>query len=238
MIKRQKLLINLVIFFTCLFIIQAIKNFTLFRSFIPSALFWLFLQYRTRIKSRALRTISLPILVVASLPLAYLAVIRIAADNERYQLENIVTTTQVTAGWLRTVSEMEGGSGYNLGEFDGTWLGLLRKFPRATWLGLFQPHIWQATNPVMLLSAIEATFFLWLTFRILLRTRPIRLYKTFLDNPVLVFCLMFAVVLAYGVAVSSYVFGTLVRYRIPMMPFYLAMLYIVRYKLRGEVKIF
>jgi hypothetical protein len=42
-------------------------------------------------------------------------------------------------------------------------------------------------------------------------------------------CLVFAISFSFGVGVNSYNFGTLVRYKIPMMPFYVSGLYILRY---------
>ena len=41
------------------------------------------------------------------------------------------------------------------------------------------------------------------------------------------FCFIFAITFAFAVGISSYNFGTLVRYKIPFMPFYLSGLFIM-----------
>ena len=237
LIRRRKIILNLIIIFIALNIIRIIKIYIL-QAFLPAAFLWLFLEYRASIKSRSLRIVSFPIVIALAVPFAYLALIQVTADNERYQLENIVSTTQVTADWLATVSERQGGSGYSLGEISYTPLGLLSAAPRAVWLGMFQPHPWQATNPVMLLSAIEATFFLFLTIKIIFQVSIFRLIRVSLEHPIIPFCLLFSLVLSFGVAIASFNFGTLVRYRIPMMPYYLSMLYIIQFTTRGKQSLY
>jgi hypothetical protein len=46
--------------------------------------------------------------------------------------------------------------------------------------------------------------------------------------PVLTMCFVFSLIFAISVGISSGNFGTLVRYKIPLMPFYLSGLYILQ----------
>lgn len=237
LIKGEKTLNHILILLLCVFVLRSIKVYFLI-SFLPAAFMWYFLQYRSRIKSPAVRAIALPFVLAISFIVGIFGVRYVTADQERYQLENLAQTTNTTAQWLKQVSDKEGGSGYYLGELDGSILGYLRLAPQALWLGLFQPHPWQARNPVMLLSAFEATFFLLLTLRIIWQVGFLRLYRIFLENPILIFCLLFSLFFAYAAAVNSANYGTMVRYRMPMLPFYLAMLYIIRYRVNGSVKLY
>lgn len=238
LICRKNIVRNLVILFFCAWIIQSIKIYIIL-CFLPAMLFWLFMQYRANIKNKALRIISFPFILAIAIPCAYFAMIQLTADNARFQLENIAATTQESAEWLETVSKLQGGSVYTLGEFDGTLTGMFQKFPRAVWLGLFQPHPWQAgLNPVRLLSSIEATLILILTLLTLYQVGLFHIYTLFLRKPVLIFMLVFCLIFAFGVALACNNYGTLVRYRIPQIPFFLAMLYIIRYELRKSVKLY
>ncbi|GAB4402033.1 MAG: hypothetical protein OHK0053_25550 [Microscillaceae bacterium] len=238
LIKGRNVLVNVGILLVSIFIIRAIKVYII-SIFLPAMLLWLFLQYRTKIRSALVRAIALPFLIAVALPFAYLAFVQITADNERYKLENLAATAEVTADWLKTMSEIDRGSGYSLGQSDFSPAGMAAVFPQAIWLGLFQPHPWQAGfNPVMLLAALEASFFLYITLRILFTTNLFRLYSIFFQHPVLLFCLLFCVVFAGGVALASSNYGTMVRYRIPLQPFYLSMLYIIRYQLNNSTKLF
>ncbi|WP_299458558.1 hypothetical protein [uncultured Microscilla sp.] len=236
-ILRRKMLQNVLLLLLGAWVSNAIKQYVLL-IFLPSALLWLFLQYRNRIKSRPLRIIMLPILMSIALPMGLLAVTQITGEQSQYNLDQVAKNTKINADWLGYVSEQQGGSGYSLGELDGTIGNMLIKFPQAVWLALFRPYLWEARNPFMLLSALESLFFLLLTFKVLLSVNLGRLVNTFVAHPVLVFSLAFTLVLAFASAISSNNFGTVVRYKIPFMPFYLASLYVLRYKLKNNRKLF
>lgn len=226
-IKRKKFIPNAILIFLCILIIQAIKVYILL-CFLPAAFLWIFMAYRANIKSGLLRFVSLPLVIIMAVPLSYQAVRKITEDNKRYQLENITATTQITATWLKQVGTMQGGSVYSLGEFDGTWSNMLAKAPQAIVVTLYRPFIWEARNPVMLLSALEAAFFLFLTLKIFWEIKIVRLFTIVSQQPVLLFCLIFAFTFSFAVGISSYNFGTLVRYKIPMMPFLLSALYAIQ----------
>jgi hypothetical protein len=235
-ILRKKVLLNVFGVIVFSLILQAIK-FYILGSFLVAGMLWLFLQYRTYIKSSTLRAIALPFVILMAFPIILIGLQRLATDK-RYSLENIASTAKTTTDWLKYVAEKEGGSVYNLGENDGTMAGLVRLAPAGLWLGLFQPHPWQARNPVMALSALEAFVFLFLTFKILFQIGIIKFYNLLLSEPITFGCLVFAVLIAVGAAITSANYGTMVRYRVPMMPFYLSMLYILRYKINGNIKLF
>jgi hypothetical protein len=48
-------------------------------------------------------------------------------------------------------------------------------------------------------------------------------------DPNLTFCLVFSIIFAFAVGISSYNFGALSRYKIPCLPFYAAALVILLY---------
>ena len=91
--------------------------------------------------------------------------------------------------------------------------------PQAVNISLFRPYLWEVSNPLMLLSALEGLVFLFLTLYLLVRIRW-KLF-TYLRMPNVLFCLIFALVFAFAVGVSTFNFGTLSRYKIPMMPYYM-----------------
>lgn len=227
LINRKNIISNIIILMVSLIVIKAIKVYILL-CFLPAAFFWVFLEYRARITSRALQFLALPFTIVASIPLGYYAIVKVTEDNARYQLENIATTTQVTAEWLTQMGNVSNGSVYSLGEFDGSFGSMLSKFPQAVVVTLYRPFLWEVRNPVMLLSALESLFFLYLTIQMFRNFKFRVLLKMLNDQPVLLFCFVFSITFAFAVGISSYNFGTLVRYKIPMMPFFLSALYIIQ----------
>jgi hypothetical protein len=56
-------------------------------------------------------------------------------------------------------------------------------------------------------------------------------------NPDVMFCLVFAISFAFAVGVSTFNFGTLVRYKIPLMPFYGMALLVLYHLSKSERKL-
>jgi hypothetical protein len=113
----------------------------------------------------------------------------------------------------------DAGSGYTLGELDGSFQSMIALFPQAVNVSLFRPYLWEARNPLMFMSSIEASILLVITF-VLFATKPMRSFRALAD-PNILFCLLFSITFAFAVGVSTFNFGTLTRYRIPLLPFYL-----------------
>lgn len=160
--------------------------------------------------------------------MALFAMSQLAAADERFNLDKIGEQSKITADYLQQVSKTEQGSGYNIGAQDGTLSGMAKLAPQAIVVALFRPFLWEARNPTMLLSALEATYFLLLTVRIFWRVGFFKTLSAISSVPVLTMCFVFSLIFAISVGISSGNFGTLVRYKIPLMPFYLSGLYILQ----------
>lgn len=208
-------------------VIYAMKIYILL-AFMPPALLWVFNESTRSIRSKALRIAAKPLFLSAGLFVAGYAFVQIAAADARFDIDKIGAQSKLTAEYLQGVSKTEQGSGYNIGEQDGTLGGMAKLAPQALVVALFRPFLWEARNPTMLLSALEATYFLVLTLRILWRVGVLRSLAIIGSTPVLTLCFVFSLVFAISVGISSGNFGTLVRYKIPLMPFYLSGLYIMQ----------
>ena len=207
-------------------VIFAMKTYILL-AFMPPALLWVFNESTRDIQSTALRLVAKPLFFSVGLLVAGYAFVQISAADARFDVEKIGAQSKLTAEYLQGVSKTEQGSGYNIGEQDGTLGGMAKLAPQALVVALFRPFLWEAHNPTMALSALEATYFLVLTLRILWRVGVFKTLSLISSTPVLTLCFVFSLVFAISVGISSGNFGTLVRYKIPLMPFYLSGLYIM-----------
>jgi hypothetical protein len=200
-------------------LIFSIKKYILL-SFLPAVLLWWFYNRSTMIPSLMLRMIVAPLAGVLALFLAYFAISKVAADDPRYNISMLAQTAKTTAydiryGWGARLGE---GAGYTLGELDGSWQSMMKLAPQSIVVTLYRPYLWEVKTPLMFLSAIEGLILLLLTLGVLVRVRS-SVFR-YLRDPTIVFCLIFALIFAFGVGVSTYNFGTLSRYKIPMLPFY------------------
>ncbi|MGY2133400.1 hypothetical protein ACW9KT_14315 [Hymenobacter sp. HD11105] len=203
-------------------------------SFLAPALFWVFNENNQRIRSALLRNILKPFFIIIGAAAGYLGASNLTEGDERFDVDNIGERTRITQNALYNRTKEE-GSGYNIGDIDGSVGSIIAVAPQAIIVSLYRPFLWEARNPVMLLSALEALWFAWLTLRILFRTGAMRSLKLISSTPVLSFCLIFTIIFGIGVGTNSGNFGTLVRYKIPLMPFYLAALYILQAQAKKAV---
>jgi hypothetical protein len=205
-------------------LIFLIKKYVLI-CYVPAILFWVYATNLQKIRQMALRIILFPIVVTIAVASGYFAVLKMGESDSRYSLDVIAQTARTTAYDIGFYTGRDAGSGYSLGELDGSFASMIALFPQAVNVSLFRPYLWEVRNPLMLLSALEATTTLIITLVLLLR-RPLSFFRS-IFNPDVIFCLAFSITFAFAVGVSTYNFGTLNRYKIPMLPFYLVALVII-----------
>jgi len=217
-----------------LFVIFSIRKFVL-EAFIPSAVLWVYFKHLVSLRSTVLKITIVPLIVVAFILTAYYSVIKIGEGDEKYSVEKLAATAQVTAYDIAFYTGKNAGSTYSLGKLDGSFSSLFRLAPQAINVTLFRPYLWEVKNPLMFFTALEGLFFLLATFYVLVRGR-LFLLKIFSDSNVL-FCFVFSISFAFAVGVSTFNFGTLVRYKIPAMPFYMIGLIIAVDQLKRDRKL-
>ena len=230
--------VNKVITFICLsgsiYILYAVKIYILL-ILLPSLIIWIFLLKLSYIRSVATKITLAPIVMLFAVLLAGLSLVKASEDNPKYSLGKLAETAKVTAYDIRFWSGRDAGSGYSLGELDGSFASVLKLGPSAINVTLFRPYFWEAKNPLMLISSIESFFLLVLVVATLINGR-LRVFRT-LTDPTILFCLLFSIVFAFAVGVSTFNFGTLSRYKIPMLPIFVIALILINYKLKNFKKL-
>ena len=96
--------------------------------------------------------------------------------------------------------------------------------PVAIFTTLFRPFIWETRKPIMLFSALESLVLLIATLYVLFKCRIFKFFYYIFGDPYLFFCFVFTMILGIIIGFSTFNFGTLVRYRLPILPFYFFML--------------
>lgn len=210
-------------------IVLIIKGYIIL-SYIPNAFYWIFSEYKDKIKNNTLRLLSAPFFIIVGSIFSILIINNISSTAGRYSMDKMEGTAKDYQRWHTVASEE--GSGYTLGGLDDDFSigSLIGKFPLAVNVTLFRPYLWESRNIVMLFSAIESTLILYFTIITLLKVGLVRSLQIISSNSVIIFCLLFSILFAFAVGFTSYNFGALVRYKIPCIPFYLAAIAMIRIK--------
>ena len=139
----------------------------------------------------------------------------------------MLETTKNTGQYLKSISEGADGSVYDIGTLDPSITGLLKLAPAAVNVTLFRPYLWESGKVIIFFSAIESTFLLFFTIFTIFKVGPFKFILYIFKDPLLLTFFLFTIIFAIFVGLSSFNFGSLVRYKIPCIPLYLIVLGVV-----------
>ncbi|MDA9894088.1 hypothetical protein N9D17_00930 [bacterium] len=196
-------------------------------------LIWLNNQLLKNIGSPIFKILLFPIVVLSVSAVGFLSINSLSETMGVYgDVDSAIVQAQVIQGDLLR-NDQYGSNSYYIGQLDGTLSNLLSLAPIAIFTALFRPFIWEIGSPTMVISAVENVALILFVVFLLIRTNPIKIIKLLTKHPFLLFCILFSTFFAFGVGIAGTNFGALVRYKIPMMPFFFGSLYLI-FKLSKE----
>jgi hypothetical protein len=197
-------------------------------SFMPAYSFWLVFRYKETIRSQFLKSMMSPLIFIFSVIAGSFILYKIAAFSQRYAFDSIVRTAKDTQNWLYYSTQIQGGSGYSFGNIDYSTIGIIKVFPKAVNVALFRPYLWEArkTNTYSCrIRRFNLVIFYHSTYYTKQDSRDLRNLILNQSGSSVLFGFLYH--FAFSVGFTSYNFGTLVRYKIPLMPFYYIALFIL-----------
>lgn len=186
---------------------------------IPSLGIWILTLSLKRIKNPVFSFLVMPVVIIVGIGGSLFVLRSLGSSMDKFALDKAIDTAQVTQDDLKR-EEQYGSNNFDIGTLDGSIPNLLSKFPQATFAGLFRPHLLEARSPVMLLSAMENLFLLGMTILTLFRVKIRLIWKLIKTTPLLAFSFCFAILFAFMIGITTPNFGALVRFKIPLMPFF------------------
>ncbi len=223
--KERKLSFGIYLFISA-FIILAIKPYIFF-ALLPGCILWLSNNLVKKINHSFIRFLATPIVLTIGGLIGYLALIQMGENLGQYQLDNVLDKAVVTQKDMK--ADYYGGKTYDIGEFDASISGIILKAPIAIFSGIFRPGLWDVKNAVMLISSLENTYLLILTIFLLIKLKFFGFFILIRKNPMLLFCMLFSLFFAFSVGLTVANFGSLVRLRIPELPFFVAGVFMLRH---------
>jgi hypothetical protein len=200
----------------------------IFMALLPSMLLWVLYARITGIRNALIKFVVVPFAFLLLVGGTVAILSGLGDELGKFSLENAISTTLVTnQDMMRNTDYSQ--NYFDIGEMDGTWSGLLAKAPTAIFAALFRPRLDEARNVVMLISGLENAWLLWLVFGTLVSGRVVFVPRFIFGNPIVLMCLSFSVVFGFVIGISTPNFGALVRFKIPMLPFFISSLVLIRY---------
>lgn len=232
--KRKKMLLNILIIVICIWLMIKLKPYVLVAIF-PGSIIWFFYNSIQKMQNRVMKIFIGPVIIVLSFFIATFGISLFGKNLGKYgSLDAIIKTAQITQQDL-TRAEAYGNNYFDIGYFDNSVSGILSKAPKAIVAGLFRPFIWESNNIVMLISGLENLLLTIISIYILFRVGIIKTISNITKEPLLFFSLLFVIIFVFAVGLTTANFGALVRYRIPALPFYGGILFVLLNKLKDSI---
>ena len=127
-------------------------------------------------------------------------------------------------------------AGVDAKEIDATLLSLLLHSPQAIFACLYRPFIWESRKVIILFTSLESMLLLFCTIFLLIKTRIFGFFKIVFNHEYVLFSLVISLLFALVIGFTTYNFGSIVRYKIMLLPFYYFMMVSIYTQLPPKMK--
>lgn len=232
--KKKHLIKNTIIVVFAGYVLVLLKIYILV-SYVPFLLLFLVLKNVNLVRNTFMK-VALTLTLLGGILVGFTQIMKQLQESmKKYAGESITKTIQ---GYQKNYAAQENWaqSNFSLGvEFDGSMFSLVKMAPAAVIATLYRPFIWESRKISTLLSSLEGLAIMLYTLRLLFTIGLVKLFKAMRD-PAILYCVLFSLLFALFVGATTPNFGTLCRYKIPCMPFYVIALILIMDKY-GKLKI-
>ncbi len=209
------------------YVILSLKPY-IFQAMLPTCAGWYFVNRLKAVESGFAKALIAPFFLAVGVIFIALVFNQVQGSlGDFSSLDKSIEKAKVTQTDLKR-SEY-GGNSFDIGTFDGSPLSAAKLFPAAVFAGMFRPTILDVRNPVMFVSALENLMLLYLFLQTVYMVGIGRFISLIRGEPLLVFTISFSILMAFSVGLTTSNFGSLVRYRIPIVPFFFSSMFVIRY---------
>lgn len=234
--KKVGILKNLLIALLSGYLLFILKSYILF-AYLPFFLLFIVIANFRLIKTRRLKLTAIIAMAVIGVAVFFIVADKLQSELGNLALDRLSETVKAQQNKFITLADAAESS-FSLGvTFDGSNLSLIKMAPAAIIATFYRPYLWESKKISSLLSSLESLILMIFTLYVLLKGRIINCIRLIFGDPVILFCFCFAIVFGVFVGATALNFGTLVRYKIPCMPFYVIALVLINERIKQQKNI-
>jgi len=224
--KREHIIKNSLVAAIAIYTLVIVKPYILI-SYVPFFLLYLFLKNISLIKTKIIKYF-VGLFVILLTIVGFIVISAQFKDQlGAYSLEEISESVKVQQVNYVNMSEAAESS-FSLGvQFDGSLGSMIRLAPAAIAATFYRPFLWESKKISTLFSSLESLAMMLFTLYVFFRVGPFNFITSFFKSPMVLFCFSFSIVFAFFIGATTLNFGTLVRYKIPCLPFYIIALFLI-----------
>ncbi|MEO9547800.1 MAG: hypothetical protein ABJF27_04180 [Crocinitomicaceae bacterium] len=217
-----------ILFFS--YLIISLKAYIIL-AFLPGAFLGIYVLFSQSMKSKLIKYVVGPFVFMGLIGASFFSLNLVGEGSEKYQASNLEWKVKGFHSWHTDV----GGSSYNLGEIEYTAAGVSRKIPAALNVTFFRPYLWEARNPVVFIGALESFLFFAIFIYVMFKFK-FRIIREIRKYPILYGMFIYCLIFGFAVGFTSYNFGALARYKIPILSLFGFIMFLLMYKARTKAQ--
>ncbi len=226
LIKKQGLIKNSLLVILSAVILGTIKLYILV-SYLPFLLLFIVLHYVLVAKHFITKALIFMAILIIGIFGIYILTDKLKEEMGGLAFDKLTESVKNTQDNFLNISE-QAESSFSLGvTFDGSTSSLVKIAPAAITATLFRPYLWESKKISTLLSSLESLVLMLFTILVFLKAGPFRFAGGIIKDPMILYCFCFSILFALFVGATTLNFGTLVRYKVPCMPFYIIALILI-----------
>lgn len=227
-VKRSSLIKNTVYLLIFGYLLWSIKPYILI-SYVPFFFLYLILKNVSMVNSKAVKLVLAPVLIIGSM-LAFSRILdNLKEEMGQYAVGSLTKNVKNMNDAYENQNRNDNSSMFTYGtEFDGSITGLVKMAPVFIGTTFFRPFIWESKKLSTLLSSLEGMALLIFTIMVFYKAGFKTAFQTLTKNPLALYCFLFSMLFALFVGATTLNFGSLCRYKIPCMPFFVISIFLIQ----------
>ncbi len=218
--KKESIIKNIIIAILAAYILYIIKVYIII-SYLPFYALYLVLSNIKRVKNKIAKIALGFILICFGVIGLFALADKLKEELGFFAVDKIAESVKTQQTNFINMADLAESS-FSLGvEYDGSISSLLKMTPAAIGATFFRPYLWESKKISTLLSSLESLALMLLTVYVFFKAGPLKFFTIIFNNSMIFFCFFYSVLFALFVGATTLNFGTLVRYKIPCLSFYI-----------------
>ncbi|HQW84202.1 MAG TPA: hypothetical protein PK987_07075 [Ferruginibacter sp.] len=217
-VKKQARLKDLVLLFFLLFVVMQIKSYIIIILGIALVTI-IFANLIASIKNFVIRAFVLMIFLFSMAITAFFT--NFNAQVQSFAEEYILQIDNLHKSYEELQNAVENSEGGIVSiNTNITLQGIILQSPWAIFSCLYRPFIWESRKIIILLTSLESMLLFFSTLFVIFRTGFFKAFKLLITDRYILFSFIAATLFALLIGLTTFNFGTMIRYKIILLPFY------------------
>lgn len=220
--KKKFSIKDIILVLILVYIVYSVKSYIII-ILVVSLSTIIFFNLIAKMKNIVIKAFVVLVFILTSSIIAYISnfaeQLQALAEESKVQVDSFQKNYEATQQ-----EDQSSKAGVKSEEIDASVTGMILHSPVAIFTCLFRPFIWESRKIVIFFTSLESMLLLFSTLFLVYKMRFFGFFRAIFSNQYVLFSFVLSIIFAMIIGFTTYNFGTMVRYKIMLLPFYYFML--------------